>query len=155
MAKFLGKWLVGILFAAFLVAEIWFSVDRNAFTWPLTKEIVQVVPYPIAAAVIAWFVAWIGPHIAHAYEREGTMKAWKLEPVKIMTVTLGILVALSGIDQFMAWLPDRVAGGVLLAIAVLTAVLGKTVRDKVTPVASPHSNDGRPLVPVASREMPR
>lgn len=74
------------------------------------------------------------------------MRSWEIEPVKWATVLLGILIALSSVQMFFDWLPDRVQAGILLAIAILTAVLGKTVRDRVTPLARPRDEDGRPLI---------
>lgn len=74
------------------------------------------------------------------------MSGFKFEPVKWMTAILGVLIALSSVQMFMDVLPDRVQAGILLAITILTAVLGKLVRDKVTPVARPRDEAGRPLI---------
>lgn len=65
------------------------------------------------------------------------MKGFKFEPVRWMTVLLAILVTLSGVQEFAGVLPAKVQAGILIAIAVLTAILGKLTRDKVTPLAAP------------------
>jgi hypothetical protein len=148
MGKLVGRGLVGVLFLAWLAAEVAYIVDNDPDTWPLTKIVVTYVPWPILAAVLAWFVAWITPHFAAAYRKEGKTMSFKFEPVKWMTVTLGVLVALASVSEFMDLLPDKVQTGVLIAITLLTAILGKQVRDKVTPLAAPQNEAGQPLVPV-------
>jgi hypothetical protein len=69
------------------------------------------------------------------------------EPVKWMKWILATLTALTAVPLFMAWLPPKVAAGILAAIAILTAVLGAIVRGKVTALARPRDEDGRILVP--------
>jgi hypothetical protein len=71
----------------------------------------------------------------------------KLEPVKWMTVALGVLTGLAGVTAVTDLLPKSVVGGMAIAIAVLTALLGAVTRDAVTPLARPRSEDGTPLVP--------
>jgi hypothetical protein len=75
------------------------------------------------------------------------MKGFKFEPVKWMTVILTLLVAAESVQQFVDLIPEKVNGYVLIAIAILTAILGKQAHDKVTPLAAPKDNDGRALVP--------
>jgi hypothetical protein len=78
--------------------------------------------------------------------KESTM-GFATEPVKIMTWLLTTLTALSSVPLFMNWLPPKISAGLLVVIAVLTAVLGAVVRGKVTPLAKPRDEDGRILVP--------
>lgn len=153
--RLVGRFLVGAIFLIWLALEVWFSVDKNPETWPMTREIVYLLPYPITAAIIAWFIKWAPRHFDHAYRKEGTMKGFKFEPVKWMTIILGVLVALSSVPLFMDWLPDRVQAVILIAIAVLTAILGKTVHDRVTPLAAPKDDAGTPLVPANVTIKPR
>jgi hypothetical protein len=75
------------------------------------------------------------------------MKGWKFEPVRWMTAILSVLVAAEGVQEFVDLIPSKANGYVLIAIAVLAAVLGKTVRAKVTALAAPRDNDGNRLVP--------
>lgn len=145
--KLVGRWLVGAVFVAWLVLEVWFSIDKNPDTWPLTREIVEWLPYPITAALVGWFIKWAPKHFDDAYRKEGKMKGFKFEPVKWMTIILGVLIALSSVQMFMDLLPDRVQAAILIAIAVLTAILGNRVRAKVTALADPKDNDGNQLVP--------
>lgn len=77
------------------------------------------------------------------------------EPVKIMTWLLTTLTALSSVSLFMNWVPPQVSAGILVAIAVLTAVLGALARNRVTPLARPRNEDGTPLVPAPHLGTPR
>ncbi|HEX8106117.1 MAG TPA: hypothetical protein VF516_00250 [Kofleriaceae bacterium] len=85
---------------------------------------------------------------------------FKFQPVAWMSTVLGALTALMTLDETLeqthagdivptAWEPY-----VLGAIAVLTAVLGKVVHSKVTPLADPRAANGRPLVPVPPARVP-
>lgn len=75
------------------------------------------------------------------------MKGFKFEPVKWMTVILAVLTAAEGAQQFVDLLPEKVNGYILIAIAILTAVLGVSVHNRVTSLADPKDNDGNQLVP--------
>lgn len=75
------------------------------------------------------------------------MKGFKFEPVKWMTAILAVLTAAEGVQQFVDLVPEKDNGYILIAIAILTAVLGKQVRDRVTPLAAPRDDSARPLVP--------
>lgn len=69
----------------------------------------------------------------------------KFEPVRWMTWTLAILSALTGTGALMDILPARVAGALVVAVAVLTAVLGGITRAAVTPLARPRDASERSL----------
>jgi hypothetical protein len=75
------------------------------------------------------------------------VKHFKFEPVRWMTVILSLLVAAEGVQEFVDLIPPKANGYVLIVIAVIAAVLGKTVRAKVTALAAPKDNKGRALVP--------
>jgi len=70
------------------------------------------------------------------------------KPVAVMTsvvtVALAVLTALAGTGV----LSGKTAALASGAVAILTAVLGILTHGKVTPVAAPKDNGGRPLVPL-------
>lgn len=76
------------------------------------------------------------------------MNGFTFKPVAWMTTILTALTALMALDETIDVIPERVSPFILAAIAVLTAVLGKLVHDKVTPVAAPVATTGVPLTPV-------
>lgn len=84
------------------------------------------------------------------------MRSWKFEPIRWMTTILVILMALEGVQEFVDLLPEQANAWILFAIAILTAILGVNVRNKVTPLADPKTNEGHPLVPArpGSRVQP-
>lgn len=145
------KWLILALTLVWLAWELIAAYDGSPDTWPLTHLVIKYLPpwiYFPAAVLLAAFLVWhfwpTGRSGRHT--RRKIMSGFKLEPVKIMTVLVGLLVALEGVQEFVDLLPERVNGWILIAIAILTAVLGKTVRDRVTPLARPRDEDGRPLI---------
>lgn len=73
---------------------------------------------------------------------------FKFKPVAWMTTILGVLTALVTLEATVHVVPDAVMPYVLGAITVLTAILGVVVHGKVTPLAAPKDDGGRPLVPL-------
>jgi hypothetical protein len=145
------KWLILALTLAWLAWELIAAYDGSPDTWPLTHLVIKYLPpwiYFPAAVLLAAFLVWhfwptgrSGRHI-----RRTIMSGWTFEPVRWLSIIVGLLVALEGVQEFVDLLPERVNGWVLILIAVGTAVLGKLARDKVTPLARPRDEDGRPLV---------
>lgn len=83
-----------------------------------------------------------------------TMKGFRFEPVRWMTIALAALTALIGANELVHDLTgnDIVPAGLtpylLGAEALLALLLGKAVRDRVTPLAAPNGGDAiGPLVP--------
>jgi hypothetical protein len=76
------------------------------------------------------------------------VKGFKFEPVRWATAILTLLVALESVQQFVELIPEKTNGYVLIAIAILTAILGERARSLVTALAAPRDNKGRPLIPV-------
>lgn len=71
----------------------------------------------------------------------------KLNPVAWLTTLIAVLTAADGALEGLHVLSPGVAAAGAGLIAVLTAVLGAVTHTKVTPVANPHDNNGRALVP--------
>lgn len=65
--------------------------------------------------------------------------------VTVITVLLALLTALAGTGVLSGTAAAYVSG----AIGLLTAILGWITHGKVTPVANPKDNGGRPLVPLS------
>jgi hypothetical protein len=146
------KWLVAALTLAALGWELVAAYDHDPGTWPLTWIIRAYVPWWIywpATILLGAFLIWhFSPANRGRYpHKETTTMGFAFEPVKWMTWLLTTLTALSSVPLFMAWLPPKISAGLLVVIAVLTAVLGALVRNKVTPLARPRDEDGRILVP--------
>jgi len=70
-------------------------------------------------------------------------------PVAWLTTVVAVLTALDGTLTGLGVLSPTVAGWIAGAIAVLTAILGVLTHNVVTPVANPHDDSGRALVPAA------
>lgn len=141
------KWLIAWLTLAWLVWELLAAYDDSPRTWPLTHLIVKYLSpwiYFPAVCLLAVFLVWHFWPTRHT--RRTIMSGFRFEPIKWMTVILGVLVALEGVQEFADLLPEKVNGFILLAIAILTGVLGKLARDKVTPLARPRDEAGRPLI---------
>jgi hypothetical protein len=71
-------------------------------------------------------------------------------PVAALTTLVSLLVALDAALEPLGVLTAQqsaIAGGV---IAVSTAILGAITHGKVTPLARPRDNGGRPLVPLTT-----
>jgi hypothetical protein len=77
------------------------------------------------------------------------LKSIKFKPVAWATSLLTVLVAVEAVNEAAHLLPVAWTPYLLGAIAVLTAVLGRLAHGAVTPLAAPHSGDGRPLVPMS------
>lgn len=145
------KWLILALTLAWLVWELIAAYDGSASTWPLTHLIIKYLPpwiYFPAALLLAAFLVWHFWPDGHSgrHTRRKIMSGFKFEPVKWMTVTVGVLVGLEGVQEFVDLLPETVNGYIMIAIAIGTAVLGKLAHDKVTPLARPRDEAGRPLI---------
>jgi len=82
------------------------------------------------------------------------MTKFKFEPVRWMTATLGVLVAVEAVNEGAHLLPAAWSPYLLGAIAVLTALLGKLTRDRTTALARPRDDAGAPLVPKWAAERP-
>jgi hypothetical protein len=125
MRRLVEKWLVGGLFVAFLISELWFAFDRSDNTWPLTKEITSYVPAWIATAIALWFARWIVPHFEDAYRKEGTMTTplpdeKSKEPLlTVGTVTAAATAVLGLLVTFGLDLSDKRQASILAVVAVL------------------------------------
>ena len=75
------------------------------------------------------------------------MKSFKLEPVRWATGLLALLITVETVNEAAGLLPASWTPYLLGAIAALSLLLGKTVRDRVTPTARPQDDGERPLVP--------
>ena len=69
------------------------------------------------------------------------------EPVRILYAVTAGLSALLGVAGLGEFLPERVIFYLGVALAVLTAVGGEVVRNRVTPLSDPRDAANRPLVP--------
>lgn len=76
------------------------------------------------------------------------------EPVRILYAVIAALSALLGVAGLTDFLPTQVVFWLGVALAVLTAVAGEIVRNRVTPIADPHARDGAPLVPAPNLASP-
>lgn len=81
-----------------------------------------------------------------AVHTEG-MKSFRFEPVRWATGLLALLLAVEAVNEAAGLLPDAASPWLVGAIAVLSLLLGKAVRDRVTPLAAPRDNGERPLIP--------
>lgn len=149
------KWLILALTIAWLAWELIAAYDGSASTWPLTHLIIKYLPpwiYFPAALLLAAFLVWHFWPDGHSgrHPRRKIMSGFKFEPVKWMTWIVGMLTALSAVPLFMDWLPANVSAGILLAIAVLTSILGALARNRVTPLARPRDEADRPLIRATS-----
>ena len=77
------------------------------------------------------------------------MKSFRFEPVRYATGALALLTALIAVNETVHVIPGAATPYLLAAEAVLALLLGKAVRDRVTPLAHPQDNGERPLVPKA------
>lgn len=80
------------------------------------------------------------------------MKSIKQNPVAYLAGLVAVLTALDGTLTGLKVLSPTVGGWLGAAVAVLTAVLGAVTHGAVTPVANPHDNSGRPLVPLSTAQ---
>lgn len=79
------------------------------------------------------------------------IKGFKFEPVRWMTVIVGVLTAVETVNEAAHLLPVSWSPYILGAIAILTGIFGALARAKVTPVAAPRGEDGERLVPASMR----
>lgn len=88
------------------------------------------------------------------------MKGFKFEPVRWATATLAVITALLGANELVDQLggadviPSAAVPYLLFAEAVLALLLGKAVRDRVTPLARPRGLNDEPLVPKTMQSTP-
>lgn len=76
------------------------------------------------------------------------MKSWKFEPVRWATGTLALVTALIAVNERVKVIPEAATPYLLGAEVLLALLLGKVVRDRVTPTAAPRDDAGVPLVPL-------
>lgn len=74
---------------------------------------------------------------------------FKFEPVRWMTAILAVVAGLIAANETLHVLPSRWTEVLLYASMVLTVALGAIARGKVTPLAAPKDDGGRPLVPLS------
>jgi hypothetical protein len=77
------------------------------------------------------------------------MPKFKIEPVRYATGLLAVLLAVEAVNEAADLLPDAATPWLVGAIAVLSLLLGKVVRDRVTPLARPRLDEDTPLIPKA------
>lgn len=77
----------------------------------------------------------------------------KQNPVVYLATVVALLTASDGTLTGLHVLSPATAAWLGGAIAVLTAVLGVLTHGAVTPVANPHDDSGRPLVPLTSAQV--
>lgn len=88
------------------------------------------------------------------------MKGFKFEPVRWASWLFALLTALLGANQLVDQLggadviPSSAVPYLLFAEAVLALLLGKVVRDRVTPLARPRGLNDEPLVPKSVQFAP-
>ena len=68
-------------------------------------------------------------------------------PVAWMAGVLALLTSADAVALLLHGLPPAAASWVGLGITLLTLILGKITHNKVTPLADPRTDNGRPLVP--------
>jgi hypothetical protein len=83
------------------------------------------------------------------------MKSFRFEPVRYASGLLAVLLAVETVNEAAGLLPDAVTPWLVGAVAVLSLLLGKTVRDRVTALAAPRDAAGNRLVPASMRPAPR
>lgn len=74
----------------------------------------------------------------------------KQNPVAALTTLVTLLIGLDAALEPLGVLTAKQSAIAGAVIAVLTAVLGARTHGAVTPVANPHDNGGRPLVPLTT-----
>jgi hypothetical protein len=79
------------------------------------------------------------------------MKSFRFEPVRWATGTLTVVTALITANELVHVIPDAATPYLLGAEIVLAVLLGKVVRDRVTPTAAPRDDAGNPLVLASMR----
>ena len=77
----------------------------------------------------------------------GARRRKRPEPVRILWAVIAGLSALLGVAGLTDFVPKDVVFWLGVALAVLTAVAGESVRNRVTPVSDPRNAAGTPLTP--------
>ena len=70
----------------------------------------------------------------------------KFEPVRWMAGVLAFLTALIAVNEMFHLLPGAWTPWLLAAETLLTLLLGRQVRNAVTPLAAPKTEDGQPAI---------
>jgi hypothetical protein len=79
---------------------------------------------------------------------------FEFKPVAWMAGVLAVIDAVLAINEGAHLLPEGWTKWLLLVSAVLTAVLGRLVYNRVTPLADPKAANGLPLVPTPPARVP-
>src|SRR5688572_26443423 len=82
------------------------------------------------------------------------MKNFRFQPVAWMTSILAVLDAVIAANELYPVVPESWTPMLLFISAALTAVLGRMVWSRVTPLADPHAANGRELVPTPPARIP-
>lgn len=77
------------------------------------------------------------------------LKGFRFEPVRYATGALALITALIAVNEIAHVIPEAATPYLLGAETLLAILLGKVVRDRVTPLAAPRDAGERALVPVA------
>ena len=78
-------------------------------------------------------------------------RGFRFAPVACASTALALLNALLGVNEIFHVIPDAAMPYVLFADALLAAILGRAVYNRVTPTAAPHDDAGNALVPARNR----
>jgi hypothetical protein len=79
------------------------------------------------------------------------MKSFRFEPVRWATGALALLTALIAVNEVTHVVPEAATPYLLAAETLLALLLGKAVRDRVTPTSAPRDDAGVRLVPASMR----
>jgi hypothetical protein len=79
---------------------------------------------------------------------------FQFKPVAWMAGVLAAIDAVLAANEAFHLLPDDATKWLLFASAILTAILGRMVYNRVTPLADPRAANGRTLVPTPPARVP-
>lgn len=79
---------------------------------------------------------------------------FEFKPVVWMVGLLATIDAVLAANEAFHLLPDDATKWLLFASAILTAILGRMVYNRVTPLADPKAANGLPLVPTPPARVP-